>query len=873
MFWMVAGVLAQSSINGTVVDSISGEGLSKATVMLLRGGKTVKFVRTDDKGRFSIDAQPQQGDELQATLMGYGKHRQPVGNENIIYLAQKTFQLKEVKVQGPPVTQRRDTIVYDLTKFASERDNNLQDVLKKLPGVDVEKDGQIKYNGKAISRFTVEGLDLSKGQYNKLTENIRAKDVKKAEVMEHDQPIKALRNRVFTDDIGMNIVLKDSARDQFFVTLRPYFLADNPTHVGGDAVGMQIGKKRQMEYTVQYDRSGRDLGNQFSIFYDAFDFASTAELPNWYSAPSLQSPIDEERLRMNTSQAYSFDYLTKGRNDAENSLSISYNRNVIRQHTQNVSQYFLDGETPTETTEDRQMLLKQDALSMDYNHRINADKHYGNVVFKASANQDDGLTNYTSGTTQRVRTLEINLTAAINQTYTLGRNILQWQSTADYHYSKNKLDLTQTNQTNQPNWSNQSNWSNWSNQSNQSDQSNWTYWSNQPNQANKSDFANNLWHTAHSLSWNRQYGKWHRDYKLRLEAENFNVKSPSLIDDEEHSETSNNVLLQGRLTPSLYYKDDDWRISIAPGATVKRFTHQGSTMLLPSAAIHINRDYGNRANWGLGASYAESTGAWTTLAVSHRRTDYRTWIDAPDFVPRSRMLLSSFEYNYKRAIYQFFSSFRVNYSRNWNNAAMDMVIDDGNYHYTWTRHDTHSDNVGGSASLSKGWGAMHLKTNLSLSGNYSSGQQYSAGESVDYRYVSYALSPEIIFSPSWMEVDYNGSFSFNRSKTGDEWTKTLADWIQRLTLIFSPSFAGEAFDVSLSGVLYHNEMQGSPSVNTLLADAKLTWRLKKVRLSASFRNIFNKKTYEETTYSGIGIFTNRYWLRPRELMVTAQFSL
>ena len=364
------GTKAQNTITGTVVDSLSGAPLPKATVMLLHGGRTVLFVRANDKGYFSIDAQPHPGDELQATFMGYAKHRQPVGKDNTIRLAQQAFQLKEVKVQGPPVSMRRDTIVYDLTKFTTARDNNLKDVLKKLPGVDVEKNGQIKYKGQAINRFTVEGLDLSKGQYNKLTDNIRAKDVKKAEVVEHDQPVKALRNRVFTDDIGMNIVLKDSARDQFFTTLRPYLLADDPTHVGGDAVGMQIGKKRQMETTVQYDRSGRDLSNQFSIFYDAFDFASTATMPQWYSAPALQAPIDAERLRRNTSQAY------RGNNDAENSFSVSYNRNVIRQHTQNISQYFLGGQSPTQTTEDRHLLLRQDAFSLDYNHRINAESHY-----------------------------------------------------------------------------------------------------------------------------------------------------------------------------------------------------------------------------------------------------------------------------------------------------------------------------------------------------------------------------------------------------------------------------------------------------------------------------------------------------------------
>ena len=75
------------------------------------------------------------------------------------------------------------------------RQQSLKDVLKKLPGVDIEKNGRINYNGKPINRFTVEGLDLTGGKYNQLEENIKAKDVKKAEVIEHDQPIKALQKQ------------------------------------------------------------------------------------------------------------------------------------------------------------------------------------------------------------------------------------------------------------------------------------------------------------------------------------------------------------------------------------------------------------------------------------------------------------------------------------------------------------------------------------------------------------------------------------------------------------------------------------------------------------------------------------------------------
>ena len=591
---------------------------------------------------------------------------------------------------------------------------------------------------------------------------------------------------------------------------------------------------------------GKDLQNQFSIFYNLYDFASTADLPEWYSIPSLQSPIDEERVRFNTSQAYSIDHLTKGKNDAENSVSVSYNRNVIRQHTENISQYFLNGDAPTETTENKHMTLKQDAFSVDYNHKINTDNHYGNFILKGSVKQDDGLEGLSPDTSptqgrgvdynnQRIKTPELNVQVSLNQTYTIKNSTLQWRSTADYHHSKNELELLDSGPGSSPCHS-----------------VNYTLFS-------------NLYHTAHSLSFNTQRNNWHSDYNIRLEAENLNMAG------------DNNALLQVGTAPSWNFKNDDWHISLTPGVTLKRYTHQNATMLLPRGSIYINRDYGNRSDWNFLVSYNENTATWSDLAIDSLRTDYRTWRNAPDFVPRLRTLTSTFAYHYKRAIYQFFSNFRLGYNRIWNQAAMDMVITDGNYHYTWTRHDTYSDNVTVTVDISKGWSMgtgsngkpVRLKTNLTVNCNYAAGQQYSAGEKIDYEYISYGFKPEIIFSPSWMEFDYEGNFTFNRSKTAEEWMKTLADWTQRLTLTSTINNV----DLSLSGVLYHNEIQNSPSVNTLLSDAKVTWRIKKLRFEASLRNIFNKKTYDLTTYSGVGIFTNRYWLRPREFMLSIQFAL
>ena len=78
---------------------------------------------------------------------------------------------------------RQDTIKYDLARFATSKDSNVKDVLKKLPGIDVDENtGQISYQGKAISNFYVEGMDVTGGSYNQVNENLKADAVESAEV-------------------------------------------------------------------------------------------------------------------------------------------------------------------------------------------------------------------------------------------------------------------------------------------------------------------------------------------------------------------------------------------------------------------------------------------------------------------------------------------------------------------------------------------------------------------------------------------------------------------------------------------------------------------------------------------------------------------
>ena len=829
-----------TGIHGYVEDSLTHNRLANVSITLLRNGKPLKFTRTKEDGTFVFPiTEKQANDKLQATFMGYKKAKTSIssGKETIISMASTAFVLKEVQVKGSRITGR-DTISFDLTRFANERDNSLKDVLKKLPGVDIEKNGRINYNGKPINRFTVEGLDLTGGKYNQLEENIKAKDVKKAEVIEHDQPIKALQNKTFTDNVAMNIALKDSARDKLMPTLKPYILVGHPSHVGGSINIMQIGKKKQMMYDAEYDRTGKNLGYALNQLASYSNRLAPASLPSWISVPSLDAPIDEERLRFNTSQKYSINHIKKNKDDAETRIEANYLRTVTRQERENMSIYDLGGEAPTVTTEHNHKTMISDAFNLQWENKVNKAEHYGNESISLSAAQNDGLSNINDTLTQRVRIPKLDLSASIYRLFVFKKSQLSWRSTADYHHGV--ADLYVNDERNR--------------------------------------IRTNLWHTAHALQWMRNRFHWTQEYRMSIDLNNIYAKYQKRSDEigknngfteNSHDEIGKNSLnITGKFTPYWQYKTETFRMSFSPDFIWERFTYPQKTLLTISPYLYLYKKLDFRRELTIYTGYSTGTGNATNYAIKQYRKSYRSWYTSNDIIPITRSLYGKLSYDYKRPIKEIFFSTSVNASKNWMNTASDLRIVDGKYYTSLYKQDSKSNNLGASLYISKGFYDLHLKTRLEGSYNYSKGEQYSSGKAISYTADNYTVKPSIDFSPSWCAFSYEGEFSFYNSKRQKMAKSSLFNWRQSVSATATISHV----DLSFSLVHYHNELQEGSHLNTLLGDASAVWRMKKLRLSAELRNLFNKKNYMETIYSGISTLTDSYHLRPRELMISAQYS-
>ena len=816
--------LAQVVVTGEVYDSISRKPLAGAAITLIRAGKPLAFSHTGRDGHFEVRAKT--GDRVQVTCLGYRKKSEPVteGREIEVPMARKSFTLKEVEVKGRPVFGRQDTISFDLKRFASASDNSLKDVLRKLPGVDVEKDGRITFNGKDISRFTVENLDLTGGRYNQLTEALKAKDVDRAEVVDHDQPVKALRGKVFTDDVAMNIKLKPEARDKWMFTLRPGLVAAFPleeTGPQGGADALQIGKRRQWMYSADYDRSGNDLSrNDLVIATGGMSaYGKGAEVKDWFAMPKVTSPIDEERVRFNHSINVTAKNTRKTKDGSEQRITAGYLHTDERQQTGNTSVYYFDGDSPVETDETNRFRVRRDHLYVDFNHNTNTPQAYGNEYFILEGTLANGLSTFGdnggAAITQQVKAPELHARNTFTRLFTRERHSWTVYSTFDFHYAPRKMTID--------------------------------------GQAQELD---NLLYYADQyalLTLNRRFVT-HR-YTLGLTAEHLNLRG-------------SHTHLSAYAMPSWQYKRVTTVLRLDVPVRWETFTDRGKNYLDASPSLYMNVKSGRRGEWTGTVGYRMTTGGVDSYAVDSYMSDYRTRVVTSGIVPRQGTFSAMVGYDYKRPVTEMFMSFNASYNYNHGSAMTDMTIADGQYLLRNVTRDWHGQVAQAKALVSKGFFDIHLKTRLDLGYTFARGQQLSGGMVTDYRSSVLSVSPEVVFSPSFGMFTYRASFAWNKMKTDDTGRNTLLDWAQRLAYTQT---IGKV-DISLSAVHYRNESSAGQPVNTLLADASVVWRLKKVRLSAEARNLFDKRRCIVTSYSGVMSATNWYELRPRELAVKVQVS-
>ena len=198
--------------------------------------------------------------------------------------------LKEVQVKARKIWGRKDTINYSVGAFIGEGDVVIADVLRKLPNIEVSLDGLIKYQGKAINKFYIEGMDALQGRYGIATNNISARDVATVQVLENHQPIKALEKTQPSSDAAINLKLKEEVKGTFGMTAQLGLGYDGKLRRSEELVGLYVAKRRQHILTAKSNDSGQDVRAELR------SFTSASPLPS-ITMTALEAPKTPDILR------------------------------------------------------------------------------------------------------------------------------------------------------------------------------------------------------------------------------------------------------------------------------------------------------------------------------------------------------------------------------------------------------------------------------------------------------------------------------------------------------------------------------------------------------------------------------------------------
>ena len=176
-----------------LVDDRTSEPVSFATASLTVKGQTTaeKYVLTDAEGNASLAKVKKGTYVFKAELMGYKSHEQEVTVDKNIDLGVikmsedvKVLDAASVSAVGNPIVVKKDTIEYSASSFKTSDNDMLEELLKKLPGVEVEADGSITANGETITKIMIDGKSFFLDDPQLASKNIPAKLIEKVKVVE-----------------------------------------------------------------------------------------------------------------------------------------------------------------------------------------------------------------------------------------------------------------------------------------------------------------------------------------------------------------------------------------------------------------------------------------------------------------------------------------------------------------------------------------------------------------------------------------------------------------------------------------------------------------------------------------------------------------
>ncbi|RNL51682.1 hypothetical protein D7004_14280 [Pedobacter jejuensis] len=425
-------------INGTVRSgSIS---LPSATIQLKNAvdGDLLFYGITDDIGRYEIGGSLEHSEKLILIASYIGFKNDTVKIERSLLLEKNIFnkdfvltenskQLDELYVKAPSAVQvDNDTTKYAVKQFTSPDDRSLESVLKKMPGIEVVKDGTLFFKGRKVSKVLLENDDLTGEKYKTITKNLKPEFVEEVQALEHYIEDNLLKGIINSDDVVLNLKLRDKKALKTVGSIDAAAGTNDRAMVSTNLISL-LNNTKAFSFG-KYSNLNNDLeGDILSLSDDNRQLFN----PNQIIKHNLDTynPFDNMLYTPNRNLQGSTSAITRLSKKLKINYSIYYGWNKQFGLTEVKERYFPPNEVQTDTYDDRALKLNKLNIEMGTDYFVRDNGHL-NIKFTIRSepetfdSQAFTVFNNTTGDSvfQRQNDRDKTLSGQIKYTYKVDKN-------------------------------------------------------------------------------------------------------------------------------------------------------------------------------------------------------------------------------------------------------------------------------------------------------------------------------------------------------------------------------------------------------------------------------------------------------------------
>lgn len=840
---LILGLLSSSAAavperaSGTIVDGETGQPVAGAVVQALnKSGKGMAFTSSDALGTFKIRV-TEAVDSISFRCMGYETLRLPVGYDFAkgVEMWPKATRLKDVIVQAPDIYARGDTLVFNVSRYANASDNAIIDVIKRLPGIKVEEDGTIKYQGKPINKFYIDGDDFLDGQYGLATNNISHKDVKSVEVMENHQPVKALEGIEFPEEAGINIKLNEGAKGNW-VGVAKAGTGVEPWLYDGSLYAMRIAPKVQNILTLRAGNTGWNPAEQMTEhdFSDmSFTGYSESLWPEYIAADMVNPPLNEKRTRDNLSWLANSITAWK-RGDTSMRFKLNYIGDRLDYNSGLRTDYF--SQSIPEFIQNNSLRTQSHDLSAQFNMQINKRGYF----------LKDKLT---------VESVWENSHSAITGSFELDQRIRRRNLSANNDLKlvkrndKKLFELTSRNS-----------------------------FSHRPDRLSViggEDAVQNVGTADFRSTTETRWGKLGRFWKfyvsggLDLNYHGINLALTGM-GDLDNSQYFNTFLSNLYATPQFDYDRNGWLLSTKLQAKwLHHSTGNRHDYINLFPRVYLRKKTSAKSEVSASISYLlSSPQAYMNIDVPVM-SDYRNIFIANCIDKYSQNVAATVSYKYRNPLTSFFANASLTYNYRRSSYMSNQLFVDDFIISTYTDRLSGNHFWSVSGGISKGLGHSRMVVGLDVNASTSSASSMRDNVVEDYSQQTMGLKPYFRGSLCrWLSVNYDANYGFSQLKIGGKENCTHS-FNQKFNATVMPH---DRWQFTVGAEHFLTKFPEGNVENLVLLDASAVWHVSnKVRLSLTANNLLDKRHYQYVSYGTLSRSEHSFQIRPRNILASIQY--